>query len=637
MTALRFVFMAVASATAVIVLVGWAVPSDQQQRHTRAHALILAAADSIEAAADAAVAASTEPVSIARLRNALERCRAAYKRIEPLVEYLDPSFVTWYLNGAPLPKLEPKSQFIDVVAPQGFQVVDELVWTTDTADAQHHQEIRDQVARLRKACVDAAHMVRSAPWTDRMLLEACRSGVFRITALGITSFDRPGSAPYLADDAGGLATIRDVMQLFDDSASVSLAERGRSILSTETDFDTFDRAQFIRDVLDPLYRSIGAFHQRSGIESVREISPLQPIVEPFAPTMFGATTLNAAATSGLDSRRLTPELVDLGRVLFFDPALSSSAERACASCHDPARAFTDGRRKSEALHHNGTVARNAMTLVNSVFARRFFYDLRAARLSDVVAHVVTNEREFDISTIDLVRRLSSSTEYRALFAAGFDAAEADAVTFPNVAVALSAYLTTLVAVNNPVDRFLRGENVTLEPAVRRGFNLFTGKAMCASCHFLPTYAGYVPPAFVESESEILGVPVKPVLKGATLDPDPGRAAGVLRDRSAIYRFSFKTPTLRNIALTAPYMHNGAYDTLEEVVDFYNAGGGRGIGIELDHQTLPFDSLHLTTGERADLVAFLRSLTDTTGVTTRPVRLPSFNDSQLDQRPIGGVY
>ena len=172
---------------------------------------------------------------------------------------------------------------------------------------------------------------------------------------------------------------------------------------------------------------------------------------------------------------------------------------------------------------------------------------------------------------------------------------------------------------------------------QESFNLFTGKAMCASCHFLPTYAGYVPPAFVESESEILGVPVKPVLKGATLDPDPGRAAGVLRDRSAIYRFSFKTPTLRNIALTAPYMHNGAYDTLEEVVDFYNAGGGRGIGIELDHQTLPFDSLHLTTGERADLVAFLRSLTDTTGVTTRPVRLPSFNDSQLDQRPIGGVY
>lgn len=135
-----------------------------------------------------------------------------------------------------------------------------------------------------------------------------------------------------------------------------------------------------------------------------------------------------------------------------------------------------------------------------------------------------------------------------------------------------------------------------------GFNLFTGKAKCATCHFIPLTNGTVPPSFMKSESEVLGVP------DATkkLDADLGKFE---LTKAAIHRNSFKTPTVRNIELTAPYMHNGVFKTLEEVVNFYNEGGGNGLGFNLQNQTLPEDKLKLTALEKKQLIAFMKTLTD----------------------------
>ena len=107
--------------------------------------------------------------------------------------------------------------------------------------------------------------------------------------------------------------------------------------------------------------------------------------------------------------------------------------------------------------------------------------------------------------------------------------------------------------------------------------------------------------------------------------------------SFIYKNSFKTTSVRNVALTAPYMHNGVYETLDEVIDFYNNGGGVGHGIEIENQTLPFDSLILKKNEKKALVAFLNTLSDTVGLTNSPSKLPSYNNSILDMRKVGGEY
>ena len=133
-----------------------------------------------------------------------------------------------------------------------------------------------------------------------------------------------------------------------------------------------------------------------------------------------------------------------------------------------------------------------------------------------------------------------------------------------------------------------------------------GKAKCATCHHPPLFNGLLPPEFEETESEVLGVPETTDTLNAKLDSDLGK---YLFTRSAIHKYSFKTPTIRNIELTAPYMHNGVFKTLEEVMDFYNKGGGKGLKIAPGNQTLPFDKLNLSKKEQTDIINFMKSLTD----------------------------
>ena len=156
----------------------------------------------------------------------------------------------------------------------------------------------------------------------------------------------------------------------------------------------------------------------------------------------------------------------------------------------------------------------------------------------------------------------------------------------------------------------------ISPSERRGFNLFMGKAACATCHFPPLFGGTLPPAFQESEPEVIGVP-RAKTRRTVVDGDPG-VFGL--DSLPLHRHAFKTPSVRNVALTAPYMHNGAFRTLREVVDFYDRGGGNGGGMLLPNQTLSAERLRLSAREKRDLVAFLRALTDS-GHTEPETRTP----------------
>ena len=145
----------------------------------------------------------------------------------------------------------------------------------------------------------------------------------------------------------------------------------------------------------------------------------------------------------------------------------------------------------------------------------------------------------------------------------------------------------------------------------------------------------MPPEYVETECEILGVPSSAVKAKPELDEDIGRAGVINVD---IFRHAFKSPTLRNIELTGPYMHNGVFKTLEEVIEFYDIGGGIGLGYEVPFQTLSSDPLNLSSIEKFQLISFLKTLTDTVGLTFKPSSLPEFPDNpKLNQRPIGGDY
>jgi cytochrome c peroxidase len=157
---------------------------------------------------------------------------------------------------------------------------------------------------------------------------------------------------------------------------------------------------------------------------------------------------------------------------------------------------------------------------------------------------------------------------------------------------------------------MRGQTTVLDVSVKRGFNLFMGKAQCGSCHFAPTFFGNAPPFYGISEAEILGVTKQFDTIHPVLDDDIGRFKNMEIDE---FKHAIKTSTVRNAALTAPYMHNGGFKTLDEVIEFYNRGGGAGLGLNVPNQTLSSDKLHLTKQDKQDIISFIKSLTDTSGI------------------------
>jgi cytochrome c peroxidase len=301
-------------------------------------------------------------------------------------------------------------------------------------------------------------------------------------------------------------------------------------------------------------------------------------------------------------------------------------------------AFTDGAKKSVAKDFLGSVDRNAPTLLNTVYADRYFHDMRAFNLEVVLEHVVTNREEFSLGLIQLEEKLKKSKEYREWFNRAFQGTKYNGINAQSITAAMTSYLKTLNTFDSEFDRYVRAETSSIDESVRNGFNLFMGKAACGTCHFAPVFNGTVPPDYHESESEILGTPEFNDPEDMHIDPDEGRYRGISKEKVDFYRFSFKTPTVRNIELTAPYMHNGVYATLEEVMDFYNKGGGEGFGYEVPNQTLPFDNLNLTDKEQGDIIAFMLTLTDTSGTTSVPKSLPEFeNNPEWNKRVVGGVY
>ena len=558
-----------------------------------------------------------------KLQNQHRATRLAFKRCEYLMEYLEPATVRRHLNGAPLPTTEPKVPEAVVIEPVGLQVLDELVFDSEP----DLPEIRLQLQALQVATERISLYFSGINLQHRHVFEAWREEVIRIFTLGLTGFDTPASGAAIAEARVALTSIA---QSYSSYAEVMSAQhpslhstiraafsRGDQML-LGAEFDTFDRLTFLREVINPLTGSFPAAQRGLQIETSWDDPRLPRPVDKNAYSLFSEAFLNADYYARTSEGPTADQRRDLGELLFFDPILSREVKLSCASCHQPERAFTDGKTKS--------FVRNAPSLINGVYADRYFYDLREAFLDRQVSHVVADSLEFATDFVTIAERLSQSEVYRKLFAEAYGEQPAYTLSAYSISDALARYVSSLTAVDSRFDRYARGETEELDANVREGFNLFMGKAVCGTCHFAPTFSGLVPPFYTENETEVLGVPAEPRVQHATLDKDPGRiGSGRPEDEAYFKAYSFKTPSIRNVAVTAPYMHNGVYTHLEEVVDFYNRGGGKGIGIYLDHQTLPFDSLGLTAKEMQQVVTFMEALTDYEPLNRRPSALPTFAD------------
>ncbi|HEY2726299.1 MAG TPA: cytochrome c peroxidase, partial [Parafilimonas sp.] len=223
-------------------------------------------------------------------------------------------------------------------------------------------------------------------------------------------------------------------------------------------------------------------------------------------------------------------------------------------------------------------------------------------LEDQSHDVVQSTVEMHSSMKLSVKKLWKDTLYRKMFSVAFPQKNRTGIDTLEVMNAIGSYVRSLVFLNSRFDEYMRGNKAAMNENEVNGFNLFMGKAKCGTCHYMPLFNGTFPPRYMKSEAEVIGVPQS--LTTNIIDSDLGRYNIV---RVASLKHAFKTPTVRNAALTAPYMHNGIYNSLQQVIDFYNKGGGIGLGIKMDNQTLPFDKLDLTGKEQYDLVAFIKSL------------------------------
>ncbi len=570
------------------------------------------------------------PDSIQLLQNQIITTRLAYKRIEYLFDYLQTNYNYLYINGPPLPKFTTESG--DIIEPNGLQTLEELLFSEEAF------EQLDYVKKLADELDNAVEFISKSHlytrFSDRRIFEALRSGAVRVFTLGLTGFDTPGSGNAIPEALVSMQTMENAFLHFEDMLHPTVENKflkikklfhdAQQFLEENNDFDGFDRMVFLKQFINPLYENLLDFQILNNIE----IDQFNIHAQNYrSRNLFDENFLSTDYYSEFSFLPLNDTaIIKLGKMLFFDPILSKDIKMSCATCHDPQKAFTDGLPKSKASIPGQFTQRNSPTLIDAGYSSRFFWDMRDYNLERQVAHVVNNSLEFNIQFSEITERLKQSSEYVQMFNGIYSGVAKKTIYRRSISNAIAAYVNTLKSFDSEFDKYVRNEIDDYPADAIRGFNLFMGKAACGTCHFAPVFNGSVPPFYTDSESEVLGITLGLDTINPQIDPDPGRIEnGLKREKLVHFKNSFKTVSVRNIQLTAPYMHNGLFTTLEDVMEFYDRGGGVGMGLEIENQTLSDAALNLSKSEKADIITFLNTLTDTTGLTNIDINLPKFEN------------
>ncbi|WP_157498491.1 cytochrome-c peroxidase [Flavobacterium sp. F52] len=526
-----------------------------------------------------------------------KKSRLAYKKVEWAIEYFIPETAR-FMNGPALDEMELEEN--RSFEPHGFQVMEEMIYP------EYNPESKEDLARELNIFQSNIKQLESTfeaiTVSDDYVLDAIQQNVFRVIALGITGFDSPILQSSIPEASQSLISIPETLEKIDaDNKSVSelreLTKNAQKYCTENNNFNSFNRAVFITEYLNPISKKLKTFQKEENIKNVKKSSPLKPTIE----TLFDKDAFDVNAFVLSKEYNFTKEKAILGEKLFYDTSLSKNNDRSCATCHNPEKAFTDGLKTNVSLTGKN-LPRNTPTLTYASLQNAQFWDMRQLDLEKQSVDVIQNKDEMHGSMENIHAKIQLDKEYVKLFKKSFPkTSKPEAWQIQN---AIASYVRSLNSFDSRFDEYMRGNKNVLNNEEIEGMNLFMGKAKCATCHFTPLFNGTVPPSYSKTEHEVIGTPNEP--SGKSLSSDKGR---YIYNKMPQLVGAFKTPTVRNSAVTAPYMHNGVFKTLEEVVSFYNKGGGIGLGYEVENQTLPFDKLNLTVKEEKALVAFMKTLTD----------------------------
>lgn len=535
------------------------------------------------------------------LRESFKNARVKYKAIEFLAEYYYPT-TSKAINGAAIPEIEADNPKYPT-EPSGFQVIEEIVFGEDTL--VDYTELITQSKLLKSAVIRLQTTSETLELTDAHIWDAIRLQCFRIETLGISGYDSPIAQYSLAEASASLKSLEQYILLYVadaknskiDSLTTAIAT-AYEYLATNNNFISFNRASFITEHMNSVTNSLNAVQEKLEIPYFNE----PRLLASNTSSLFDSSVWN---TWYYSSNYRKPEnvvvLEKLGESLFYEPLLSGNNIRTCASCHQPEKFFTDGLPKNKSFDGKRIILRNTPSILFSALQASQFADTRVTFLEDQAKQVIENPEEMHGNLTKAIKKLKGQKKYDSLFYHAYKGKEPTEI---QLQTAIAAYIRTQSVLNSPFDEYMQGNKKAINESALKGFNLFMGKAKCGTCHFMPLFNGTVPPNFSKIETEVLGVPEKfsfPYI----LDQDLGKYNII---PATTYQHSFKTSTARNAATTAPYMHNGAIKNLEELIEFYDKGGGVGLGLVVPNQTLPADPLHLTKEEKIALIDFLKSLT-----------------------------
>lgn len=474
---------------------------------------------------------------------------------------------------------------------------------------------------------------------EKNFLFVNRLFLLNLAAIYTTGFECPDSKRILPELVVMLEEMQIASQfmvsnkLFLDNGYVEkLNDCLKFIYSFNNNWEKFDHYSFIKNFINPLFERNQKFIRSNKLESIayNEYS-----INNSAQTIFDKSLYSAQDMMGVfrpvKDTAILRQIQSMGQKLFFDPLLSGNIKRSCASCHIPSQYFTDtSRNTSLQFDKSQKLNRNTPGLMNVSHQQLMRMDGRHFNFVNQLKDVISNPIELNTSEKEVVKKLLSCKEYKTNFKKLSKYSTEKKLSFRHFSSAISIYLMQYDYQYSLFDSMMLGMVLGSRDAIE-GFNIFMGKAQCGTCHFVPGFGGIKPP-FLTNEFEVLAVPED--TSYTRISNDKGRF-DYFNVGEALN--SFRTPTLRNVQFTKPYMHNGVFTSLREVMDFYNEGGGLGRELKVLNQTLPSDKLNLTNGEINKLILFMNSLTENIYITKDMPKLPSSKIQKYNQRTVGGEY
>jgi len=471
---------------------------------------------------------------------------------------------------------------------------------------------------------------------------ANRLYLLNLAAVYTTGFECPNPKSVIPELRSMLANVKSIYTVFNQSFPgtpltndyLALYDRMISFVNAQpSDHTRFDHYTFIKDYVNPLFainqKLINAYNVIS--KSYNDYT-----LNNDAPSIFDKTLYTPQNSKGIFSLVNDPvtleEIKHIGKLLFYDPILSGNNQRSCISCHKSTQYFTDTTAPtSMQFNKQDRLPRNTPSLVNVIYNHLLMLDGKHISLQAQGKAVMTNPIEMGGNEQDIMTKVLSCKEYKTAFKKFAKLTpEAKNITFDHIVSAITYYYSEFSNYYAPFDEAMNNNKSISQESIK-GFNLFMGKARCATCHFVPQFNGVKPP-YISSEFEVLGVPADTSYQ--KLSADRGRYEVNPADETLN---AFRTSSIRNSAYTKPYMHNGVFNTLEQVIEFYDAGGGVGKKLSVANQTLSADSLKLTPSEKKELISFMHSLNEKIIFQKPPETLPVSANKELNNRKVGGEY